>query len=69
MREKAPFTTKLESRLPGAGSTRDYEGFVLRKVEAARRDVCAGRGRSNVDVEADFAAHREELLRKPNEEQ
>jgi hypothetical protein len=37
---------------------RDYDQFLRRKVEAARLSVRDGRGRSNEDVEARFAARR-----------
>lgn len=43
---------------------REYEAFVRRKVDAGRKDMRAGRGRSHAEVEADFAARRGELLRK-----
>lgn len=37
--------------------------FLQCKVAAARASLEAGRGRSNVDVEAEFAARREQLTR------
>lgn len=37
---------------------REYEEFLRRKVEASRSSVRAGKGRSNAQVEADFAARR-----------
>jgi len=43
---------------------RDHDEFLRRKVEAARASVRAGRGRSNEEVEAAFAARRAELRRK-----
>lgn len=43
---------------------RDYDEFVRRKVEVARASVRAGRGRSNEEVDADFAARRAALLRR-----
>ena len=43
---------------------RDYDTFVRAKVERARISMRAGRGRSNEDVEADFAARRAEALRE-----
>jgi hypothetical protein len=43
--------------------SRDYETFLRDKVERARSSMRAGRGRSNEDVEADFAAWRAEVLR------
>jgi hypothetical protein len=42
--------------------SRDYETFLREKVERARDSMRAGRGRSNEDVEADFAAWRAEAL-------
>lgn len=44
---------------------REYDAFLQAKVERARQDVRAGRGRPNDEVEAEFAAKRVELLR-PN---
>jgi len=37
---------------------REYDKFLQRKVELARSSMRAGRGRSNNEVEADFAALR-----------
>jgi len=37
---------------------REYDEFLQRKVEAARTSLRAGSGRSNVEVEAKFAARR-----------
>ena len=37
---------------------REYDEFLQRKVEAARNSMRAGRGRSNDEVEAKFAARR-----------
>ena len=37
---------------------RDYDAFLLRKVEAARVSARAGRGRSDAEVEAEFASRR-----------
>ena len=39
---------------------RDYDAFVRGKVEAARSSMHAGRGVSNEDIEAEFAARRAE---------
>jgi predicted transcriptional regulator len=41
---------------------RDYDAFLARKVEAARASVLAGRGRSDDEVEAEFAARRAEWI-------
>jgi len=46
---------------------REHEEFMRRKVQAARRDMRAQRGRSNAEVEADFAKRRAELLRQTGE--
>lgn len=40
---------------------RDYEAFVRGKVEAARASMRQGRGRSNAEVEAEFAARRAKM--------
>ena len=37
---------------------RDHDEFLRGKVEAARSSMRAGQGRSNDEVDADFAAHR-----------
>ena len=38
--------------------TRDYETFLQAKVDTARTAARSGHGRSNDDVEANFAARR-----------
>lgn len=38
---------------------REYDDYLRRKVEAGRASLRAGRGRSNEDVEASFAARRD----------
>ena len=43
---------------------REYDAYLLRKVEAARDSVRAGRVRSNEDVEAGFAARRAKVAGK-----
>ena len=43
---------------------RDYDAFLLRKVEAARAQKREGLHFSNEEVEAEFAASRAELLRE-----
>lgn len=40
---------------------RAYDEYLRRKVEAARISVHAGRGRSNDEVEAAFAARRDQV--------
>ncbi|WP_257026787.1 MULTISPECIES: hypothetical protein [Pseudomonadaceae] len=42
--------------------TKEDADFVRRKVAAARASVEAGRGRSNADVEAAFAARRAKVV-------
>ncbi|MFB9244427.1 antitoxin of toxin-antitoxin stability system [Massilia antarctica] len=41
---------------------REYDEFLHLKVEVARQSMNAGKGRSNEDVEARFAARRAELI-------
>lgn len=43
---------------------REYDAYLLRKVEAARDSVRAGRVRSNEDVDAGFAARRAKVAGK-----
>jgi predicted transcriptional regulator len=43
---------------------RDYDAFLRNKVEISRSSMRAGRGRSNEEVEADFAAWRAEAARQ-----
>lgn len=47
---------------------RDHEAFLRRKVEIARASMHAGHGRSNDEVEADFAARRTALPAKAADE-
>lgn len=42
--------------------SRAYDDFMRGKVELARQSVAAGRGRSNKEVEAEFAARRAQVL-------
>lgn len=42
---------------------REYNAFLSRKVDIARLSMHAGRGRSNEEVEAEFAVRRAKLLR------
>jgi Skp family chaperone for outer membrane proteins len=37
---------------------REYDAFLLNKVEMARTSMRAGRGRSNEEVDATFSARR-----------
>ena len=43
---------------------RDYDAFLRQKVEAARDSMHAGRGRTNDEVEAEFAARRADASRR-----
>ena len=43
---------------------REYDTFLRGKVEAARSSMRAGQGRSNEQVEADFAARRTRVTKK-----
>ena len=40
---------------------REYDDYLRRKVEAGRASMRAGRGRSNDEVEAAFAAHHRQV--------
>jgi predicted transcriptional regulator len=42
--------------------SRAYDDFLRSKVELARLSVAAERGRSNEEVEAEFAARRAQVL-------
>jgi hypothetical protein len=42
---------------------RDYEAYLRRKVEVARDDKAAGRDFSNEEIETEFSAARDALLR------
>ncbi len=43
---------------------REYETFLRAKVEAGRASMRSGKGRSNAEVEASFAARRAKALGK-----
>lgn len=43
---------------------RDYDAYLRSKVEAARADKAAGRSFADEDVEAEFSAARDALLRQ-----
>jgi predicted transcriptional regulator len=45
---------------------REYDAFLARKVAKARQSIAAGLGRSQEEVEAEFAAWRASVL--PSEE-
>ena len=40
---------------------REYDGYLQRKVEEGRASMRAGLGRSNEEVEAEFAARRRQV--------
>jgi predicted transcriptional regulator len=44
---------------------RDYEAFLQQKVDLARVSVAEGRGQSNDEVEAAFAARRAAVASQP----
>jgi len=46
---------------------RDYVEFMRRKVEIARKEIDAGLGISDEDVEAEFSARRDAILRSSRE--
>jgi predicted transcriptional regulator len=46
---------------------REYDDFLRQKVDVAWASVRAGRGRSNDEVEGDFAARRADLQRRADE--
>lgn len=56
MTMKADFTMKLEPGLDR--QPYEYDEYLRRKVEAGRASMRIGRGRSNHEVEAAFAARR-----------
>jgi len=43
---------------------REYDEFLRRKVEAGRASMQVGQGRSNDEVEAEFAARRARVTRQ-----
>jgi hypothetical protein len=43
---------------------REYDEFLLHKVEAGRASMRAGLGRSNDEVEAEFAARRASVTKQ-----
>jgi len=46
---------------------REYVAWLQRKVDKARESISAGRGRSDEDVRADFAARRAKWERQARE--
>lgn len=47
----------------GQRQAREYEDFLRRKVETARRSMQSGHGIANDDVEAEFAERRARALK------
>ncbi|NMG17643.1 antitoxin of toxin-antitoxin stability system [Aromatoleum bremense] len=43
---------------------REYDEFLHRKVEAGRASMRAGQGRSNDEIEAEFAARRADVANR-----
>jgi len=43
---------------------REYDTYLRRKVEAGRASIRAGQGHPNDEVEAEFAARRDEVHRR-----
>ena len=54
----------MESYVAEQRDARAYREFLTRKIERARTSKRAGAGRSNEEVEADFAAWRNQILNK-----
>lgn len=50
----------MRSYIEQRRKAREYDDYLLRKVEAGRASMQAGRGRSNDEVEAAFAARRKQ---------
>ena len=45
--------------------TREYDDYLRRKVETARASMHTGVGRTNDEVEAEFAARRAQVTGQP----
>jgi hypothetical protein len=62
MTQEAVFPVKLEPELREYGQHQHnavgYDEYLARKVAAGRTSMQAGQGRSNEEVEAEFAARR-----------
>lgn len=54
----------MQSYVAEQRKARAYHEFLTRKVERARVSKRAGAGRSNKEVESDFAAWRSQILNK-----
>jgi predicted transcriptional regulator len=57
----------MRSYIDQRHEAREYDEYLRQMVERGRADMRAGRGRSNEDVEADFAARRAKLQRQIDE--
>ena len=51
----------MRSYIQQRRQAREYDEYLRRKVEAGRASMRAGRGRSNDEVEAAFAARRNQV--------
>ena len=51
----------MRSYIEQRRQAREYDEYLRRKVEAGRASMRAGRGRSNDEVEAAFAARRNQV--------
>lgn len=52
----------MRSYIEQRRQAREYDKYLQRKVEAGRASMRAGRGRSNDEVEAAFAARRSQVM-------
>lgn len=52
----------MRSYIAQRRQAREYHDYLRRKVEAGRASMHAGRGRSNEEVEAAFAARRKQVV-------
>lgn len=55
----------MRSYIAQRRQAREYDDYLRRKVEAGRASMNAGRGRSNEEVEAAFAARRKQVAAGP----
>jgi predicted transcriptional regulator len=53
----------IEDYVDQRRQSREYDDYLRRKVEAAQSDKMAGRGYLNDEIEAEFSAARNALLR------
>lgn len=59
-----PASQVLREFIQSQRKSREYDEFLRRKVEAGRASMRAGLGRSNDEVEAEFAARRASVARQ-----